>query len=147
MSSVTIRSAQLGDSESLGRLFDQLGYPQTRDDLGSRLRTLHADPRADLLVAAEGDVLLGLVAIFFVPVAHEIASWCRITALVVDAGHRRRGVGQALATAAEEAARQAGCVRIEATSARHRIDAHHFDAHHFYERLDFLKRPPAGRSL
>jgi N-acetylglutamate synthase-like GNAT family acetyltransferase len=146
MSRVKIRSAQIADVESLGDLIGQLGYPEAGEELPSRLETLLADPHADLLVAADAGTLLGLVAILFVPVAHDTAPWCRITALVVDAEHRERGVGQALAAAAEEAARQAGCSRIEATSALHRTDAHHF-----YERLGFnresahyLKRLPGG---
>jgi GNAT superfamily N-acetyltransferase len=68
------------------------------------------------------------------PVAHERGPWCRITALVVHDGYRGRGVGTALAAAAEDAARAAGCARVEATSA---IDRH--DAHAFYERRGYRR--------
>ncbi len=77
---------------------------------------------------------MGVAHIFFVPVAHDSAPWCRITALVVDEAQRGRGVGRALVGAAEEAARKAGCSRIEATSALHRTEAHRF-----YERLDYAR--------
>ena len=58
--------------------------------------------------------------------------WCRITALVVDEAHRGHGIGQMLVEAAETAARSARCSRIEATSARHRTDAHRL-----YDRLGY----------
>lgn len=71
---------------------------------------------------------------YFVPVVHQVGDWCRITALVVDENARGRGVGQALISAAEEAALATGCVRIEATSARRRKDAHRF-----YDRLGYAR--------
>jgi GNAT superfamily N-acetyltransferase len=69
---------------------------------------------------------------FFVPVAHDARPWCRITALVVDTAHRGHGIGRMLVAAAETAARDAGCARIEATSALHRAGAHRL-----YEGLGF----------
>ena len=64
--------------------------------------------------------------------AHDDRPWCPITTLVVDEAHRGHGIGQMLVEAAEKAARDASCSRIEATSALHR-DA----AHGFYERLGY----------
>jgi GNAT superfamily N-acetyltransferase len=149
MSPETIRSAKATDVEGLVRLFRQLGYPEAGYGLRSRLRAMLADKRADVLVAGDGCSLVGAATIFFVPVAHENGSWCRITALVVDEEHRGRGVGQALVAAAEAAARAAACIRIEATSAFHRTQAHEFYAALGYAREaeHFLKRLPSQPSF
>jgi GNAT superfamily N-acetyltransferase len=140
---VAVRSAHLDDAAQLARLFNQLGYPQTKETLRGRLESVLADPRADVLVADDGGGVVGAATYFLVPVAHDDRPWCRITTLVVDDAHRGRGVGQVLVAAAETAAREASCSRIEATSALHRTEAHRL-----YERLGygrtsehFLKRP------
>jgi N-acetylglutamate synthase-like GNAT family acetyltransferase len=146
---VTVRSAELADVEGLARLFRELGYPTAADGLLVRLKTMLADPRADVLVAEDRGTLLGLATIFFVPVAHESAPWCRITTLVVDEARRGHGVGRMLVEAAESAAREAACSRIEVTSALHRSDAHRFYDSLGYRRTSahFLKRLPARRSF
>jgi GNAT superfamily N-acetyltransferase len=103
---------------------------------------LFAHPRAGVLVATDGHPLLGLATTYLVPVAHDTGPWYRLTALVVDERERGRGVGQALIKTAEAIARDAGCSRIEATSATDRNDAHAFYEHLGYaqEADHFLKR-------
>jgi GNAT superfamily N-acetyltransferase len=132
MTAVAVRSARLEDAAQLARLFDQLGHPQTGDALGGPLENLLADPRADVLVADDGATLIGAATYFLVPVAHDSRPWCRITALAVDEAHRGHGIGRMLVAAAETAARDAACSRIEATSALHRTGAHRF-----YETLGY----------
>jgi GNAT superfamily N-acetyltransferase len=132
MNAVAIRSARLEDADQLARLFDQLGHPQPLDSLRGRLETLLGDARADVLVADDSGALIGAATYFFVPVAHDSGPWCRITTLIVDEACRGNGIGQTLVVAAEKAARDASCSRIEATSARHRTAAHRF-----YERLGY----------
>lgn len=134
MTSVTVRSARPEDAIQLARLFDQLGYLQTPDALRCAISSVLDDPRSDLLLAEDGGALVGAISCFFVPVAHDSHPWCRITALVVDDGRRGQGIGQRLVQAAEKAAREASCSRIEVTSALHRTDAHRF-----YERLDYAR--------
>jgi GNAT superfamily N-acetyltransferase len=124
MTAVAVRSARLEDADQLARLFDHLGHPQTGDALRGRLENVLADPRAGVLVADDGAALVGAATYFFVPVAHDSRPWCRITTLVVDEAHRGRGIGRMLLAAAEVAARDAACSRIEATSALHRAGAH-----------------------
>ena len=126
MTAVAVRSAGLDDANQLARLFEQLGHPQTEDALRGRLANVLADPRADVLVAEDGGALVGAATYFFVPVAHDTRPWCRITTLVVDEAHRGHGIGRMLVAAAETAARDAACSRIEATSALHRTGAHRF---------------------
>jgi GNAT superfamily N-acetyltransferase len=149
MPAATVRPAELTDVDGLIRLLGQLGYPEAIDGLLNRLEMMLADPRAEVLVAEHAGALLGLATIFFVPVAHEISPWCRITALVVDEHHRGQGVGQQLVAAAEAAADKAGCNRIEATSAVHRTEAQSFYEGLGYKRESehFLKRLPRRRSV
>lgn len=134
MTPVTVRSARPDDAIPLARLFDQLGYPETPEALRGAISSVLDDPRSDLLLAERGGVLVGAITYSFVPVAHEIHPWCRITALVVDDGHRGHGIGRSLVNAAEKAAQEASCSRIEVTSALHRSEAHRF-----YERLDYAR--------
>jgi GNAT superfamily N-acetyltransferase len=135
MTEVAVRSARLGDADHLARLFDQLGYPGTGAALRGPLEAILRDPRANVLVADDGGAVAGAATYYLVPVAHESRPWCRITTLVVDEAHHGRGVGRMLVDAAETAARDAACSRIEATSALHRTGAHRF-----YERLGYGRR-------
>ena len=143
MTALAIRSARQEDADQLARLFDQLGHPQSGDALRRRLENVLADPRADVLVADDdGGALVGAATYYFVPVAHDGRPWCRITTLVVDEGHRGHGIGHMLVEAAETAAREAACSRIEATSALHRAGAQRFYERLGYQRTSahFLKR-------
>ena len=148
----SIRSATPADVAPIETLLTQLGYRSVGGGLDGRIKGLLADPRAGVLLAADGDLVLGLVTTYRVPVAHEAGTWCRLTALVVDESYRGSGVGHALVAAAEATARSMGCSRIEATSGIERTDAHRFyerlgysrDAEHFLKRLtqsDSTARP------
>jgi GNAT superfamily N-acetyltransferase len=139
---MNIRSARPADAAQLAVLFGQLGHAQTEGELRNRLEELRADPRAGVVVADNGGSLLGAATYFFVPVAHDSRPWCRITTLVVDEAHRGHGVGRMLVGAAEAAARDHSCSRIEATSALHRAAAHRFYEALGYGRTSahFLKR-------
>lgn len=65
-------------------------------------------------------------------VLHRPAPVGRITALVVDAAERGKGVGRALVAAAELAFTHAGCGVLEVTS-----HARFADIYGFYEHLGF----------
>jgi GNAT superfamily N-acetyltransferase len=56
--------------------------------------------------------------------------------MVVADGCRSRGIGGTLLASAEAIARDAGCERIEVTSADARTRAHDF-----YRRLGYVERP------
>ena len=56
----------------------------------------------------------------------------KLSAIVVDERHRRRGIGQALVEEMEREAERRGCCLVFLTTAARRADAHAF-----YERIGF----------
>jgi ribosomal protein S18 acetylase RimI-like enzyme len=66
----------------------------------------------------------------------------RVTALVVDGGARRRGIGKLLMQRAEALAVAAGCEFVEVTSAANRGDAHAFYRAIGYEANSLRFRKP-----
>lgn len=144
----SIRDAVASDAATAADMFAQLGYQTDVGEVEERISALARDTRSRFLVAIDDERVVGLVTLYFVPVAHQGGPWCRITALIVDERQRGRGVGQRLVAACEESAAAAGCLRIEATSATRRHDAHRFyerlgyrrEAHHFLKLLPGERR-------
>ena len=129
---VTIRDARAEDAEALAALIGQLGYPTSAEAVGRRVARLNASD-ADRVVVAESDgEVVGLASL------HESLSVeydepaAKLSAIVVDERHRRRGIGEALAAEMEAEARRRGCCLIFLTTAERRADAHAF-----YRRIGF----------
>jgi GNAT superfamily N-acetyltransferase len=129
---VSLREARPEDAPALAGLLAELGYPNSVEPLRARLRAFGADPRSFVVVAADGDRLVGFASASVLPLLHEDGSWCRLSALVVGEGSRRAGLGRELVAEVEERARAAGCRYLEVTSGeRPEREA----AHAFYEVL------------
>lgn len=126
-STLTIRPAEQADVPAITALLHELGYPSNTDDEVT-VRLMRWSGRDDLLalVAADGQRAVGVVALAVIPYFERPGCWGRVVALVVDARVRGRGVGGRLLTAAEQAALDRGCVRMEISSSRRRTDAHAF---------------------
>jgi GNAT superfamily N-acetyltransferase len=131
-----IRPATADDAAAIAGLLGELGYPSTAAAIPGRLARMLSEPGQSALVAVEGDEVVGLATVIVRHVIHSDAPFARLAALVVRDGMRRRGVGSALAEAAEGIARKAGCSVIEITSGDHRRAAHDF-----YRRLGFEEKP------
>ena len=137
--SFDVRAATPADVPELARLLAQLGYPAEDAVLADRLAKFGAAGEV-ALVADDGPDdgrrrhLLGAITVHVTPVLHRAGPVGRLTALVVEAEARGRGVGRALVAAAEELLAARGCVLIEVTSNRRRTDAHAF-----YERLGYAQ--------
>jgi GNAT superfamily N-acetyltransferase len=131
--SFSIRSARAPDVPELARLFAELGYDIPPLVLAARLEAFHAAGEQALVAADDSSRrLLGVATLHATPVLHRAGPVGRVTALVVDASVRGRGIGRALMAAAERWAADQGCVLIEVTSNQRRADAHKF-----YEGLDY----------
>ena len=88
---------------------------------------------ADRLVVAEaGGQVVGLAALHTSLSLEYEEPAAKLSAIVVDARGRRRGVGTALVEVMEAEARSRGCCLIFLTTTERRADAHDF-----YTRLGF----------
>ena len=131
-SGVILRPARPGDAAELAVLLTELGYPSSPEAIARRVAACADVPGTTILVALMDARMVGVVSVHCVPSLVFDAALGRITALVVSAAMRGRGIGRQLVAAAEDFARQQGCERIELTSGDHRPGAHAF-----YERLGY----------
>jgi ribosomal protein S18 acetylase RimI-like enzyme len=97
------------------------------------LAAVMADPSATLLLARDGQHIVGIAAV----VVYTTPIWlkARIEDVVVDAAARGRGVGEALVAECIEVARRRGAGIVELQSARSREAANRL-----YPRLGFALR-------
>jgi len=145
-STVHLRQARGPDAPDIAELLRQLGYPADPEAIPRRLGRMAAEPDQAVLVAAEGERVVGLATVIVRHVITDDAPFARLAALVVAEDRRGRGIGRALAAAAEDIAVAAGCSVIEVTSGDHRPGAHAFYRSLGYEERPrrFLKRLPPG---
>jgi GNAT superfamily N-acetyltransferase len=139
---ITLRAARPADAPALAGLLVELGYPQPAAALGPRIAAL-ADTATDTVLVAEVDGrIVGMASLHVTPFFNEDQRRGRITALVVDPGQRRRGIGHHLLQAIEAAASTRGCGAVELTSSPHRHGAHRFYLAAGYQDLPhrFLKQ-------
>jgi GNAT superfamily N-acetyltransferase len=127
-----IRPATRADAEAVATLLEQLGYPATAGEAAARIERLGSSD-ADHLVVCELDGEVVGLAVLHVSAAieHERPAG-KLSAIVVDERHRRRGIGEALMAAIEDEARRRDCFVVFLTTAERR-----HDAHAFYRRLGF----------
>jgi GNAT superfamily N-acetyltransferase len=126
MRDAAIREITPGDSPRVAELLTQLGYPTTTDDVAQRLAYWLDDPLSRILVAERNTQVIGSLSLHAIPYLERTGRWARVESLVVDSAARRSGVARALVQAAEDTARQWGCLAVEITSARYREGAHAF---------------------
>jgi len=123
---IDVRLADPGDSLVVRELLDQLGYAFTVEEVRARLDLFARQPTDPVLLATDGDKGVGLIAMHWTAMLHHSKPVARITALVVRADARGKGVGRILVDAGAALARQAGCGLLELTTALHRTDAQAF---------------------
>ena len=92
-----------------------------------------AEGRA-VLVAEHDGTVVGCLSTSVMRVLHRPAPVGRISMMVVDEAVRGRGIGAALARAAEQTLAAQGCYMVEVTSHVRRTEAHRF-----YERLGYAR--------
>lgn len=129
-----VRVARIEDAAEIARLLTQLGHETTAADVTRAWSTFTGAGDVALVAPNEGGGLAGLATLHTMRVLHRPRPVGRVTALVVDAPARGRGLGRALMVAAEERLRRAGCGLVEITSHVRRAEAHAFYEHLGYER-------------
>jgi GNAT superfamily N-acetyltransferase len=132
MNACTIRPVRAEDVPRLVDLCGQLGYSVSRAEVEERLAHLRERPGQGLFAAVKDDgTLLGWLHVQERPALHTPRS-AEVTALVVDAAHRRSGCGRALMAHAEQWARGQHCRVLVLRSG---VD--HEEAHRLYASLGF----------
>ena len=119
---------------ALALLLPQLNPNLTVPDL-QRLERLLADPAVVLLLAHDGDAVLGTTTV----ITYTTPFWikARIDEVVVDHAARGKGVGEALVRRAIEVGRRRGAQVVELQSGR---GPNRSAAHRLYERIGFKTR-------
>ena len=116
-------------------LLVQLGYGNTADELGDRVRRLVIDPRQFMRVAVDDeDEVVGVIHAVELEVL-ESGRRCELVGLVVDETVRGRGIGHELVMAAERWAAARGLPRASVRSNIVRADAHAFFERQGYVRV------------
>jgi GNAT superfamily N-acetyltransferase len=120
--------------EAMARLLPQLNPRLIVPDL-DRLRRLVADPAVTLLIARDGDAIVGTTTV----IVYTTPFWikARLDEVVVHGAARGKGVGEALVKASLEVARAHGVQVVELQSGR---GPNREAAHRLYERLGFQIR-------
>ncbi|UOE45668.1 GNAT family N-acetyltransferase [Agromyces larvae] len=131
-----IRRTVPEDAALIAPLLGQLGYPTAPAALAARLERAADDDDDPSWIAVDDatHAAVGFAA------AHCFAPFeldgpvSELTALVVDDGARRAGIGRALVATFEAWAEARGCVRMSVATSFRRTDAHRF-----YERLGYVQ--------
>ena len=89
----TLRRAQIADAPAITPLMTQLGYAATVAQIEKRLARLLGDPDHAVFVADLGGTIVGMAAACMESGLHDDARFGRVTAAVVDAESRGRGIG------------------------------------------------------
>jgi len=121
-----IRDARQEDAPAVARLVDQLGYPTSAEAVAGRLRRLAENPADRVFVAELDGEIVGAASVHVSLTLEYDEPAAKLSAIVVDEGHRRRRVGEALVAAVEEEAARQGCGLVFLTTAERRADAHAF---------------------
>lgn len=129
---VALRSVRPDDAEAIASLMRGLGFDHAPSEIVRRL-ALSPDRSTDPAILAECDGrAVGLLALHIAPLLFYPAPLARITTLVVDKDHRRRGIGKRLVKEAARIARERESYTLELASGGHRSEAHAF-----YEMVGF----------
>lgn len=137
-----VRRARVDDASAMASLCTQLGYPASAAVMWARLSVLSTHPDHLVLIAEDGSPA-GCVAAEYRR-ALEFDDRVELMGLVVDASHRRIGVGRALVDAVEAWAVERGAASVFLRSNAVRPEAHAFYPDLGYQRIKtqhvYLKR-------
>jgi len=132
-----IRQATIEDSAVLAQLMTQLmeasGYESRQvppEQIEESLRKMADSDAYQVLLAEDEGQVVGLLSLSFRHTLFHSAPTAFIDELVVEQGHRRRGVGRQLMAEAIERCRAAGCCEIEVSTERSNEAAQEFYRQH-----------------
>ncbi|MBN9230367.1 MAG: GNAT family N-acetyltransferase [Legionella sp.] len=129
-----IRKALIDDAQHLHPLMEQLGYPQSPDELQRRLELFTNEPHYGVLLAEIAGKVVGWVAWSKSTLFVSDTTRFHIEGLVVDQGYRNQGIGKKLMITVEDFARQFSPCIIDLTSGLRRAKE---GSHNFYKSLGY----------
>ncbi|MGW8062103.1 GNAT family N-acetyltransferase [Streptomyces ziwulingensis] len=139
MGDLEIRPAAENDVPAVVAMLadDPLGAQrESPDDLSPYLTAferLNADPNQHLVVAVRDGHVVGTLQLTIIPgLSRRGATRSIIEGVRIHAGERGSGLGTRLIEWAVDESRRQGCLLVQLTSDKTRVDAHRF-----YERLGF----------
>ena len=137
---VTVRSAATSDVGRLVELLNHGALDDRREDLAdldaylAALREIQAAGDGDVLVAELDGQVVGMCQLVVFRHLQRHGGLCaEVESMHVHPDFRSRGIGEQLLAAVVEAARRAGCYRVQLTSNIRRADAHRFYQRHGFE--------------
>ena len=136
ISAPAVRRAVDSDAPKIADLLGELGYSTHPSFILERMMLIGPRPDDAIFVAEHAGDVVGVVAVHTFPAFHADVSIGRITALVVGAHHRRKGVGKLLLANAESFAFGRRCATVEVTSGGTHEPAPQFYESNGYERRD-----------
>lgn len=132
---IEIRPAFPQDTAGVVRLVKALAANdgETSDVNEEFVEEYLAFPGCGLLLAQEGQNLLGLLSYSIRPNLYHAADGCLIEELIVDVEARSRGIGGSLVSAVMELAEKAGCAEISVSTMPDNSGAIRFYHRHGFE--------------
>ena len=135
-----IRSARPEDAGSLvallvhGALVEGKEDPENPERYVEALAAIRSTPGNDVLVAELDGAVVGMCQLVVFRHLQSVGGLCaEIESMHVHPDVRSGGIGGQLLSAAVEAARRAGCYRVQLTSNAVRTDGHRFYRRHGFE--------------
>jgi GNAT superfamily N-acetyltransferase len=126
---ITIRECRAEDVPGIARLSQQLGYSITEEQTLKNINALQNDHHQ--VYVAVDDKVIGWMGLSCT-VSVESPPGCEIHGLVVDEGHRGKGIGKMFIEKAKEWSMTKGVNRL-----RLRCNVKRTDAHRFYSNAGF----------
>ena len=128
---LSIRNAEIKDSESIAELSDQLGYKSNNDIIQNRLTEILKNNDNCVFVVLENEEIIGWIHGFYTRRV-ESNSLVEIGGLVVDENYRKRGIGKILVERINKWAESKECKKV-----RVRCNTVRKETHIFYEKIGF----------
>ncbi len=133
MDGLVIRLATLEDAAAVAGLAVQLGYVVSQNEAAARLAELSRRADHAVYVAVLENEVVGWIHLY-VDYSLMDDPLAMVGGLVVDAGHRGRGIGRQLMAQAETWGRVQGCAAVYL-----KTNVIRQAAHAFYESLGYCK--------
>jgi len=130
--SVFVRRADMDDLADISRLAEQLGYPNSLEDMQKRLQVILSNPEQAVFVV---DTASKKVAGYIHALKHvfiEVDPVVDVGGLVIDEQYRRQGLGKILLAAVESWTMEVGYKHI-----RLRSNIIREASHQFYKNMGF----------